>query len=101
MTIETVPRTDDTSSPWLPEWMWDGCKDTDPQPFPKRLLDSWVADGREVPVRVFMQAGENPLNQVGTITVTDREDHNRQVAEALRALADEFDRPVDTKALYD
>lgn len=51
---------------------------------------------RSVPVRVFTQVADHPLNQVGTITVTDRQNHNHQVAEMLRALADEFDKPAES-----
>lgn len=51
-------------------------------------------EGREVPVRIFTQVADHPLNQVATVTVTDRKNYNRQVADALRALADEFDKPT-------
>lgn len=45
-------------------------------------------------MRIFTQVADHPLNQVATVTVTDRKNYNRQVADALRALADEFDKPT-------
>lgn len=51
-------------------------------------------DGPEVPVRIFLWAGGDRLSQVATTTVDDRENYGRQVADALRALADEFDKPA-------
>lgn len=90
---ETTPREGDDTSPWISsDEIWERCK-VDPPEVRSRMLNEWTANGREAPVRVFMQVGEDPLNQVATITVTDRENHNRQVAEVLRALADEIDKP--------
>ena len=46
-----------------------------------------------VPVRILAQTGDRWPVEIGTINVTDPVNHH-QIADFLRALADEFDQPA-------
>lgn len=51
-------------------------------------------------VRVLMQVGNGEPLKVGTFTVTSPENQDQEAADALRELADEFEKPLYANAPY-